>query len=226
MNEMESKVYDELFHEGSIEWMYPKSIVYLKTSPESCLERIGIRGRMEEKEIDIDWLWKYQGYHEKALFREKGRQLLIIEGDTTSTADRESWVGKVLELCQKTLGISQGRSTKEEQVQDDKPSEKRKGTMLIKVRYESQIWLVGTEGDSFRQIKEKIIQSCPDINEVDIRLSWKRVKGGSYITIITEEEFKETLNVMNTQGRPVARFIMTKKGGEEIHQEMEIPFNA
>jgi deoxyadenosine/deoxycytidine kinase len=226
MNEMESKVYDELFHEGSIEWMYPKKIVYLKTSPESCLGRIGIRGRMEEKDIDIDWLWKYQGYHEKALPKEKGRQLLIIEGDTTSTAERESWVGKVLELCQETLEISQGKSTREEQIQDDKSSEKKKGSMLIKVRYESQIWLVGTEGDSFQQIKEKIIQSCPDINAVDIKLSWKRVKGGSYITITTEEEFKETLNVMNTQGRPVARFIMANKERGETHQEMEILLNA
>jgi len=68
MDDIEMNVYEELFNDDVIRWMYPEEMIYLKVQPESCLQRVRIRDRGEEESIDIKWLQEYQGYYEKALF--------------------------------------------------------------------------------------------------------------------------------------------------------------
>ena len=45
----------------------PKKIIYLKTDPTVCLERIKLRGRETETNISIDYLNKLHLKHEKFL---------------------------------------------------------------------------------------------------------------------------------------------------------------
>lgn len=229
MNELESGVYDELFHEAILEWMYPKSTIYLRTSPEICLERIGMRGRAEEKNIDVGWLNKYQEYYDRAILSQEDVPPIVIEGDATDPRDREGWIDKVLELCREVLGIPLTYNTKEASEnengymalhgQENDPHSTKEMRIPIKVRYETTILSVGQRGDSFQQIKERIRSNYPDIEESGIRLRWKRVKGGPWLSILNEEGFKKALDVMYIQGRPVVRLVLTKKEMETPHQE-------
>ena len=62
----------------------PKKIIYLKTSPEVCLERIRTRGRETETNISIDYLTKLHLKHEQFLTKTPPDcDIIIINGDTS-----------------------------------------------------------------------------------------------------------------------------------------------
>jgi len=235
MNDIEMKVYEALFKEN-VEWMHPKKNIYLKTSPESCIERIRKRDREEERGINIDWSRKYQGYYDRALYREEVDHPIIIEGDSTDVDVRGKWVDQVLSICDNILGIPVGYD-KNEDAEDNREQDilhevdeitpvRGDVKMSIKVRYRSRICRVGSSEDSLSQLREEVKRKWPRIMEENVGFTWKKVKGGPLLSITTEEELREALDIMSTQGRPVARLVITEGDNEGLHQGIDIPFDS
>ncbi len=55
-------------------------IIYIKTSPEKCLERINKRNRVEENNINITYLEKCDKYHNNWLNNDDNNNITIIDG--------------------------------------------------------------------------------------------------------------------------------------------------
>jgi thymidylate kinase len=67
-------------------------IIYIKTSPEKCLERINKRNRIEESSIKLDYLIKCNKYHDDWLY--DNNNIIIIDGHDTIDIIRN----KVIEI--------------------------------------------------------------------------------------------------------------------------------
>ena len=82
MNTVEKSTYDFWFNwlEGKIRRM-PDGIIYLRASPETCLERMKKRDRVEEHSVSLDYLTKIHQKHEEWLNnnRYKNVPIYIIE---------------------------------------------------------------------------------------------------------------------------------------------------
>ena len=82
MNSIESSCYKFWF-----EWLEekfkpkPDGIIYIKCSPEKCLERISQRGRNEENKIPIEYLNKLSLYHDEWFDNWKETPLLVIDNN-------------------------------------------------------------------------------------------------------------------------------------------------
>lgn len=59
----------------------PTGIIYIKCSPEKCLERINNRGRNEETKIKLEYLQKLHNYHEEWFDNWKKTPILIIDNE-------------------------------------------------------------------------------------------------------------------------------------------------
>lgn len=59
----------------------PDGIIYVRCSPEKCLERIANRGRVEETGITIDYLKRLHDYHEEWLNNWKKTPVLVIDNE-------------------------------------------------------------------------------------------------------------------------------------------------
>jgi deoxyguanosine kinase len=55
-------------------------IIYIKTSPDKCLERINIRNRMEESNIKTEYLEKCNKYHNDWLNNDNNNEIITING--------------------------------------------------------------------------------------------------------------------------------------------------
>uniref|UniRef100_A0A6C0IV69 Deoxynucleoside kinase domain-containing protein n=1 Tax=viral metagenome TaxID=1070528 RepID=A0A6C0IV69_9ZZZZ len=62
INEVDWKIYNSLHKNIDIN-LSPKAIIYLKCNPEICFERIKIRDRKEELNIDLNYLTKINNKH-------------------------------------------------------------------------------------------------------------------------------------------------------------------
>lgn len=69
-------------------------IIYIKTSPEQCLERINQRNRIEENSIKLDYLIKCDKYHDDWL---NNTDIVIIDGHNTIDIIRD----KVINILNK-----------------------------------------------------------------------------------------------------------------------------
>jgi len=82
MNSIESNCYKYWFN-----WLEekfkpnPDGIIYVKCSPEKCLERINKRARTEEDKISLDYIKKLDNYHEEWLNNWDKTPILIIDND-------------------------------------------------------------------------------------------------------------------------------------------------
>lgn len=82
MNSIESSCYKYWF-----DWLEekfkpkPDGIIYVKCSPEKCLERISNRGRNEENKISIEYLNKLNVYHNEWFSNWKETPLLVIDNN-------------------------------------------------------------------------------------------------------------------------------------------------
>ena len=89
MNSIESNCYKYWFT-----WLEekfkptPDGIIYVKCSPEKCLERINIRGRSEENNISLDYLNKLNTYHEEWLQNWKETPVLIIDNEEDNNYEK------------------------------------------------------------------------------------------------------------------------------------------
>ncbi len=90
----------------------PLGFIYLRTTPETCFQRIKIRNRNGEQDISIDYLTKIHNLHEKFLvnhaevFEElKKVPVLVLDGNANFLQDTnyfETLVFKVREFMQAT----------------------------------------------------------------------------------------------------------------------------
>lgn len=80
MTELEHELYLKIFDSLNELFRTPRlhRFIYLRTSPERCLERMKKRGRFEEKGISLDYLKKIHDLHEKWL---KNENAIVIDGE-------------------------------------------------------------------------------------------------------------------------------------------------
>lgn len=79
MNQLEENCYKHWFDwlENKF-WRKPDGIIYVKTSPEKCLERIKKRARNEESCVPLEYLEELHDYHESWLSNWTESPLLTI----------------------------------------------------------------------------------------------------------------------------------------------------
>jgi thymidylate kinase len=64
----------------------PSKIIYIKTDPVVCEDRISIRNRNGESKISIDYLIQCEQYHE-AMIRNAPSEILVIDGNQDNHRD-------------------------------------------------------------------------------------------------------------------------------------------
>jgi deoxyguanosine kinase len=104
----EDGILREVDYQIYMEWVYtlgtkyhPDHIVYIRTRPETCLERIQKRDRRGEKDIPVEYLQKCHQAHERWIGREiteNGlKRMTILEGDI-HREDFSDWVAFIQKL--------------------------------------------------------------------------------------------------------------------------------
>ena len=78
MNKEEHALYLDFYNE-KFAWE-PDIIIYIRTNPEVCMERIKTRKRPGEDKISLDYLQKLHKYHEKVYGQERSN-CYIIDGN-------------------------------------------------------------------------------------------------------------------------------------------------
>lgn len=82
MSDVEHQIYLTLFDEFASEFEVNK-VVYIKTDPEKCYERIHIRAREGEELIPLSYLEECHRYHEEFLDLDRGlfKEQLVLDGN-------------------------------------------------------------------------------------------------------------------------------------------------
>jgi len=65
----------------------PDGIIYLKTSPEKCFDRMHIRGRNEESTVPLEYLKELHQNHEEWFSNWKDTPLLVIDNNEDDNWD-------------------------------------------------------------------------------------------------------------------------------------------
>jgi deoxyadenosine/deoxycytidine kinase len=80
INLQENTIMNELYDKTDIIWK-SNYYIYIRSSPEKCLERIMERGRENEMAIDIDYLTEIHNLHEKTYLKgiSEGRNIICID---------------------------------------------------------------------------------------------------------------------------------------------------
>ena len=79
MDSMSYQIYRQLYENSICEYAVDKT-VYLRMSPEVCMERIRIRNREGEETISLEYLQKCNAYHEDWLMRtEDDNKKILLE---------------------------------------------------------------------------------------------------------------------------------------------------
>lgn len=73
-------------------------VVYLRASPERCIERIRARGRTEEKDIPLEYIQQLHGLHEEWIAGLAGVDCLVLDA-SSSPSELYQQLKKKLELC-------------------------------------------------------------------------------------------------------------------------------
>jgi deoxyadenosine/deoxycytidine kinase len=227
--EYEYEVYQELFREQEIEWMYPRETIYLDTDPKICLQRIRDRNREGEQKIDLEWLHKCQGNHEEFFRHSKPK---ILKGNNTDIESRQGWISTILGWCdslkESILKVpdtnnldlrSQLGGVKVNQEGKFKPIEDTLGhndernndigmeeELPIKLKYMSRNQYVIMESYSFEELVKLAYEAFPEVREKEIEgFTWKVEIGGVVGMIYGDSELKFAINSMIAWERPVIR---------------------
>jgi deoxyadenosine/deoxycytidine kinase len=82
LEDVNYQIYCKWFEEFSQEIPMSK-IIYIKTNPEVCLERINRRNRMGEDTIELEYLQLCSKYHEDMMIelREKNIEVIVLNGN-------------------------------------------------------------------------------------------------------------------------------------------------
>ena len=76
ININENNIINELYDKTDIIWK-SNYFIYLRSSPEKCLDKIYKRGRENEMEISLEYLNNIHEYHEKAFDNLKDKKIVI-----------------------------------------------------------------------------------------------------------------------------------------------------
>lgn len=82
MSDIEHQIYLTLFHEFASEFEVNK-VVYIRTDPEKCHQRINIRAREGEELIPLSYLEECHKYHEEFLDVDRGlfKDQMVLDGN-------------------------------------------------------------------------------------------------------------------------------------------------
>jgi len=88
MNDLETNSYKFWFNWLETKFFKkPDGIIYLRTNPEKCLERIRERARNEESTVSLEYLNEIHNYHEEWLNNSKQTPILIIDNNNDNEWD-------------------------------------------------------------------------------------------------------------------------------------------
>lgn len=100
LREVDTQIYNKWVYTLGTQF-HPDHIVYIRTRPETCLDRIRMRNRKGEKDIPIEYLEKCHDAHEEWIGREITeyglKRITILEGDIHKN-DFRDWVTFVQKL--------------------------------------------------------------------------------------------------------------------------------
>lgn len=96
MNQMEDKMYKDWFDIFE-KFANIDLVVYIKTDPTICNERIKIRAR-EGEEIPLDYLERLHEYHEKWINDIDSKKLLVLDGSTNFKDNPDEFIKKIKEF--------------------------------------------------------------------------------------------------------------------------------
>lgn len=94
------KIYTNMFDTFIEDKINTKKIIYVRTNPKICCDRINKRKRDEEKTIPIDYLEKCGEYHDVWLKNKKN--VLILDGNLEFENNSEildEWIEKIKIFC-------------------------------------------------------------------------------------------------------------------------------
>jgi deoxyadenosine/deoxycytidine kinase len=88
MNTLETNCYHFWFNwlEDKF-WKKPDGIIYLKTSPKKCMDRMKERARNEESSVSLEYLKELHDYHENWLSKWTTTPILIIDNENDNDWD-------------------------------------------------------------------------------------------------------------------------------------------
>lgn len=98
INEDEFNVINEMYSKTDKIWN-SNYYIYLRSNPIKCLERIKIRGRENELNIDINYITAIHNLHEEAFKKiDKNSKVLVIDIETKSIEEIAEEILKTIEL--------------------------------------------------------------------------------------------------------------------------------
>jgi deoxyadenosine/deoxycytidine kinase len=100
MEEVMYQVYLKWFDTFSTEFSVDK-VVYIKTMPEVCRERVAKRCREGEEIIPLEYLQSCDRYHDKMIQNNDESKNLVLDGNIdiyTNTEQVEKWIHEIIEF--------------------------------------------------------------------------------------------------------------------------------
>jgi deoxyadenosine/deoxycytidine kinase len=77
MNDAELALFDDVYQR--LRWE-PDLVMYVRSKPETCMRRIGMRGREAERNISLEYVRRVHARHE-ALFQPPGSSVHVLDGE-------------------------------------------------------------------------------------------------------------------------------------------------
>ena len=130
MDDVEEEVYEMLFNDEMSTWLTPAMMLYLKTEPNTCLERVNYRNRKGENRITIDQLERCKLYH-KMMFKEIGIYVKPIDRDLEVDGNIMDWNSIVINWCQQLMG-----GVKPDQLESPTEKESDKDDQYVEIHSE------------------------------------------------------------------------------------------
>ena len=104
MNKMEEKMYNDWFDIFK-KFSNIDVVVYIKTDPTECYDRIKKRGR-EGEDIPLDYLERLNAYHDEWINNIENKQVLVLDGNTDFNEHPEAFIKEIEEFVLKAKGPS------------------------------------------------------------------------------------------------------------------------
>jgi hypothetical protein len=211
MDEVEAEIYEILFNDESLDWMYPKGMIYLKVKPEICLKRIMKRARWEEECITIDWLKHCERRHEKMIDEADHIVSTIIDSNTTPPQCSRR-VKRVIGWCDAFQGmkmIGNGEDANKLMLESQLESPQREDQALaVKIQHKGDTKLITLRKQSYDVLLESVKESFRDLRNRGkiVRLTYIRNIEEGPVNINDDNELMRAIAVMRRKNSRVVKF--------------------